>query len=525
MTAMKPLALILISALALVAARVLADAAPQEAVPGSGILPSGTKTQVRMVAETVRLALQPNWTSEDTELEAKVSAVFTMQNLGRAAETMQVRFPVSDTYGGYSSGRIVDFKVQVDGKALGTTIVHTPNPVDATLEPVLWAGFPVSFAPGKNVRISVAYSLESTTYANLEHFGYILETGRGWNGTIGSAEIIVTMPYPSDGDALVNASKYLEYLNTTPGAGQRGNEFRWRWQNLEPTSKDNFSLTVVAPSKWRAVWLAKQRVKLEPNVYDAWTRLGVALHEVSAGKFGESALSAARDRAFAQALKLAKTAQSPRQAEADVHMAMLENNDQIGSSRESLEVEPWYTRLLEVLRLDSSNTRAEEFFDQLQGFADAMPSQYRQLTFPLLAPRAGSPGAVAGLDPGAVVKALAIAAQLGAGNAERCGAEPLIEARLNGSGFKREQTYGYTLPAPRADDQYRSPEQRLEAVLEAYGRSWITPYWEYMGRDYDLYRSYWRFFSNLDGSRRYGVSVQAVLSGDFTVCIAQYVKR
>jgi hypothetical protein len=496
--------------------RALADAAPEEALPGSGILPGGARTQVRMVAETVTLTLRPNWTREDTELEAGVTAAFTMRNLGKVAESMQVRFPISDTYGGYSSGRIADFKVQVDGKTLQTATTRTPNPVDANLEPVLWATFPVSFPPGKDVRINVAYSLESTSYASVEHVGYILETGRGWNGTIGTADLIVKMPYPSDGDALVNASKAWNVLTTTPGGKQSGNEFRWRWQNLEPTAKDNFSLTVPKPSAWRAVWLAKARVKLEPQKYSGWTRLGAELHGVAAGRFGESALGAARDRAFARALQLAKNETRAKTAEAEVRMAMLLNNDEKDGLLEGNAYQTLYQRLLEVLRLDPDNSEAHSFLEQLQGFADSTPMQ---LTLPLLPPTLGSPGAVTGLEPAAVVKALATLAQLEPGTADKCALDKRIASRLDGSGYTVEAVYGYSSATGTAS----APFERLNTALERYGRSWITPGWEVIARTDDLDQS-WRFFANLDGSRRYGVSIRTS-DAWYVVCFTQFVKR
>src|SRR5687767_2067027 len=177
------------------ATTVHADIAPPEQPPGSNISPgSDTQTQVAMASERVVIEVQP---APNSNLAiGKVTADFNLRNTGPAPETMQVRFPLADPSGmGDRSGtfpEVVGFAASVGGNPLSTTVITTPNP-QGDGDPVRWAAFDVTFPPAQDLAINVTYSITSTGYPPSARFAYVLETGAGWNGPIGSADVIVRL--------------------------------------------------------------------------------------------------------------------------------------------------------------------------------------------------------------------------------------------------------------------------------------------------------------------------------------------
>jgi hypothetical protein len=71
---------------------VCADVAPPEQLPGVNPIPGSEGTHVRLIAETVLIDIQER-VPENVLGTAKVTASFTMQNLGTSDEAMAVRFP------------------------------------------------------------------------------------------------------------------------------------------------------------------------------------------------------------------------------------------------------------------------------------------------------------------------------------------------------------------------------------------------------------------------------------------------
>jgi len=59
-----------------------------------------------------------------------------------------------------------------------------------------------------------------------------------------------------------------------------GNEIRWHFENLEPTSEDNIEIMVVSPALWERVLKESQTVAKNPKDGEAWGRLGKAYKEV-----------------------------------------------------------------------------------------------------------------------------------------------------------------------------------------------------------------------------------------------------
>lgn len=245
---------------------VFADVAPPEQPPGSNPHPGSDVTKVRMLAETVLIDVQAE-TPEGTLGAAQVSAEFQMRNLGSEAETLMVRFPISNNDGFYNYPEIADLQVQVNGSWVSTTNAEN---IGGHFDDVLqWAEFEVDFPPAEDVIIDVAYTLRGTGEYPFISFKYLLQTGAGWKDTIGSADLIVRLPY--------EANHHNVFIDESPGWGQTspgalldGNEIRWHYDDLEPEYQHNFSIAMVMPGAWEKVLTERGNVEAGPNDGEAW---------------------------------------------------------------------------------------------------------------------------------------------------------------------------------------------------------------------------------------------------------------
>ncbi len=256
-----------------------ADVAPPEQPPGTNIVPGAETTRVRMVAETVKMIVLSR-PADGRIGQAKTEAVFMMRNLGSTEERMEVRFPLtfwnnySDGFGNYPE--IGDIQIEVDGRSVSTRraekdifdggIAYNQAP---------WATFDVTFPPGKDVFIKVTYTANGYGYEPYFALRYILETGAGWNGTIGSADIIVELPYEAN-DQNVMLVETTGFSTTTPGVEFVGKQIRWHFEDFEPTYENNIEISLVQPSQWRKVLEETANVAKNPNDGEAWGRLGKA---------------------------------------------------------------------------------------------------------------------------------------------------------------------------------------------------------------------------------------------------------
>ena len=272
------------------AAPAQADVAPPAQPPGGGIVP-GEPTQVQMQAETVEVTVQSlPYVGEpqlvDKTTQAKVKASFSMRNLSSAVEKMQVRFPLMDPSGmgdGFGSyPEIQDIQVRVNEKPVPTKrfTTPTPNTWDKNAPPIAWAAFDVTFPPGKNVAIDVTYTLKPSGYFPVAEFRYILETGAGWSGPIGSADIVLRLPYDATPQNVLPGEN-----GSTPGGQIAGNEVRWHYENLEPAAQDNWAANMVTPGLWQAILNARTAVQSAQADAKAWSLLarttGLAAQDAS----------------------------------------------------------------------------------------------------------------------------------------------------------------------------------------------------------------------------------------------------
>src|SRR5689334_22132013 len=216
-----------------------ADIAPPEQPPGASIVPGVEFTQVRMLAESVYLTVLstplPQYLGQ-----AKTEAIFLMRNLGTAQERMQVRFPLtfwnnsSDGFGRYPEIR--DIQILVNGSIVATQRIDanfTSPAGGVAYRQAPWAAFDVTFPPGRDVIITVKYTTNGYGYAPYFALRYILETGAGWSGTIGTAEVTVKLPYEANPKNVL-LDEHTGFSQTGPGAQFAGKEVRWHFEDLEP---------------------------------------------------------------------------------------------------------------------------------------------------------------------------------------------------------------------------------------------------------------------------------------------------
>jgi tetratricopeptide (TPR) repeat protein len=260
-----------------------ADIAPPDFPPGSNPVPGSEVTQVRLVAETVVLELQPRGVGtavDQPPAKAHTTATFTLRNLAAQSEKMAVRFPLTfwngENDGFFRFPEIQDFQAFVDGKSVRTRRVSQASPFGNETTEIPWAEFDVTFPAEKKVEIKVAYTCDGMGYTPLATFRYVLETGAGWKDTIGSADIVVRLPYEANLENTILGDPF-NYIASTPGAVLGGREIRWHFENFEPTARDNIEITLAIPQLYQKVLDQRQAVQANPKNGEAWGQLGKAL--------------------------------------------------------------------------------------------------------------------------------------------------------------------------------------------------------------------------------------------------------
>ncbi|RPI96909.1 MAG: hypothetical protein EHM40_00060 [Chloroflexi bacterium] len=256
---------------------VRADIAPPIEPSGSNPQPGAEITQVRMAAETVVIEVQRDITQGSLG-RAHVTADFTMQNLGAADERMAVRFPISGNDGRGSYPELTNLQIQVNGKPVKHRRASYPD-FQYQDKNVPWAEFDVTFPVGQEVPIRVAYDLKGSGYYPYTAFYYILETGAGWKDTIGSADLILRLPYEASPQNVV-IDFGIGWATTPAGGVFEGNEVRWHFEEFEPGWDQNMEFALVAPAAWQNVLTARENVVKHPNDGEAWGILAKTYKEI-----------------------------------------------------------------------------------------------------------------------------------------------------------------------------------------------------------------------------------------------------
>lgn len=263
---------------------VKADIAPPEQPSGPNIEPGTGFTMVRMFSEMVVIKVSAD-TPTDSLGQAKVTASFDMRNLGTENETLQVRFPIAADDGWGNLREIQNVQVKVAGKTVPTQRITGISQTYGG-EEIPWVQFPVTFPAGESVKIQVSYSLEASGMGPFIWFTYTLSTGSGWQGTIGSADLIVELPYEATRQNVILGTDSGFPTNVQDGI-LHGRYVIWNYVNFEPEEWDDFKVELVAPSVWEKVLKYQSITAASPNDGESWGILGKAYKQlVFSPKYG-----------------------------------------------------------------------------------------------------------------------------------------------------------------------------------------------------------------------------------------------
>jgi len=116
-------------------------------------------------------------------------------------------------------------------------------------------------------------------------YAYVLGTGAGWAGTIGSADIVARMPYE------VNEHNF-DYCYPE-NCDYSGTDVSWYFDDFEP--EGNVELIIIRPSIWKYIIHETEHTEKYPNDGEAWGRLGKAYKELITGSKGIISLHEVRD--------------------------------------------------------------------------------------------------------------------------------------------------------------------------------------------------------------------------------------
>ena len=342
-----------------------ADVAPPESPPGTNIVPGSDTTQVRMVAEVVTMTVlsQPAGNSVG---QAKTDAAFLMRNQGATAENIEVRFPLTFLDGrdnGFGQfPEITDIQISVNGKTVPTRRIESA--AAGAANPTPWAAFNVNFPPGQDVPITVIYTADGFGYEPYFALRYVLETGAGWNGTIGTADVIVKLPYAaSPKNVLLDETS--GFSQTTPGAQLAGNEIHWHFTDFEPTSANNIEVTLLQPSVWRKVLDETANTTKNPNDGEAWGRLGKVYKEIVRQRAFRAdpagiEMYQLSTLAYGQAVNILPDDALWHYGFADLLWTHYEYSSFAGSNQEYSEIARAVSEIQKSLALDPKNTDARD---------------------------------------------------------------------------------------------------------------------------------------------------------------------
>ena len=290
-----------------------ADVGVHPILPGGSDISPEEETPIQMAAEKVVMTVRAATEADNASIQlnpeaygyqnrtvwysavAEVEADFTMKNPTSKAVSMTAWFPLATALENVAWDelnpdeivpRIASFQVAVDGIPVDQTVSELPNPNGADKPLLPWASFPVTFPAEKETMIHVSYvlPLHELPKSNALALYYIFQTGAGWAGPIGQAELILNLPYPATAETLAGMPAgslnppYFVYLgdevtDLPSGAVLEGNQARWTWKNFEPGPQDDFAILLMRPESWDKLQALRTAVKTNPNDGQAWLKL------------------------------------------------------------------------------------------------------------------------------------------------------------------------------------------------------------------------------------------------------------
>lgn len=257
-----------------------------------GVTP-GEENMVRMVSEVVNLVVEehegkPPVDSGDAPaawMRGLVEAEFLMRNLGQDSQTFDVWFPLAASvhYEGMLTyqpeNTLQDFQVWVDGQPVAFDKVKAPDLFNPQMEST-WARFKLTFPTGTDVIVRVVYTVYPSGRRPFGSFEYILQTGAGWYGTIGQADVKITLPDTITPENVSLAGRSVEGLPIAPqpaGFVIVDNTINWHFTDLEPTAQDNIFVDVLEPKAYHDLLAARVQSAANPTSVNAQLALAKAV--------------------------------------------------------------------------------------------------------------------------------------------------------------------------------------------------------------------------------------------------------
>lgn len=146
--------------------------------------------------------------------------------------------------------------------------------------------FPLSVGAHETVKVDIDFKFpfnHDTHGPNLV-FKYVLASGAGWAGAIGSVELDIIYPYPAQFGSVRDGSGNVGMVS--------GNTVSFIYKNVNPEPGADVEFSLVPPELVKDIVDAQQKVELHPKDPAAHEALAAAYHATGIGDYWRSALYA-----------------------------------------------------------------------------------------------------------------------------------------------------------------------------------------------------------------------------------------
>jgi hypothetical protein len=256
---------------------------------------------IQLNPDAYGLQFQPVW----FPMVAEVHAVFTMTNPTTSDVSLDAWFPLASALESVDweinpdeiVPRIQGFQVAVNGVPLDYSVTDLPNPKGSDRPPLPWASFPVTFPAGSDTIIQVDYliPLQPSVKGRELALYYIFQTGAGWDGPIGKAELVLNLPYPASEGSLARIDPthlQIPYSMAGPenllslNATLDGSQARWTWTDFEPGPQDDFAIWLADLLLYQQLESARAAIEASPQDGQAWLELARTYRSLGTGAWG-----------------------------------------------------------------------------------------------------------------------------------------------------------------------------------------------------------------------------------------------
>ena len=362
----------------------LAGTAPPNNSPGGSVAPDPNSADAQASAEEISLVSQKieiavKAMGEATELtgsasdkvQAIVTSSYVLRNNFDSDITQGLSFPLSDLSGLKDAKghvpEVLDFGLMVNGTPMSYTVLTRTNPYGDGEPPIKFAVFSTTLPAKWEVTISTTHTSPASGQMPVAKLNFALDTANAWAGRVGESEIIVRLPYP--------ASRENVFLDeSTPGGKFDEDTVRWVRRKFEPSSKDNFVVSLLAPQAWQAILDARAAAQANPTDAEAQRAVAAAYQaalslENGAPQGSTSQFVVPAEKAYAKAIALNPTSAELKVAYAqllsDLHLA-----EDLGNPRRAAARLLQIVKLLQsALKLDPNNPAAIKLLAQMKTLA------------------------------------------------------------------------------------------------------------------------------------------------------------